>query len=315
MSSENKPEITVKLLEEKLAASVEKYWIKFSNIVGSENYDSIYFLEGSDDQQFYFTRSFRYNAFLKIFPVNCGGKKEVISAFEEVMPKYGEYYPGKKLPIPLFFVDRDLDPYLSDPQHQSKHLFETKHYSFENYLCTSSVFSLVCQTYFSRKVDSDYIITMQRFEKSLLNYTYTCALISAAAIYLRRNNGVLVSNDINIDRLLKTSYDHNTTKFDTTELKKIISKIRTRNTALQFSIKKIKPVIEELKNEHPLTISRGKWVLGFMIKYLNHVKAKFQAQRAGGPVSSLPIDSAIPILSEKAECIDVDAFIRQHFSL
>lgn len=107
------------------------------------------FFEG-EDYKYYDSRIEKYTKynFEKTINYDCGGRKEVMKAYELISGKE-EYANINK----MFFIDRDFIPI----EEKNKDLYQTPCYSVENFYTSSSSFSRILNREFGvNTIDSDF---------------------------------------------------------------------------------------------------------------------------------------------------------------
>ena len=270
------------------------------------------FFEG-EDIKYYRSRIEQYTfyPYNKIIHYYCGGKKEVMKAYQLIFDK--KEYDGVNK---MFFIDRDYLPL----EHPLEDVYQTPGYSIENFYTSSTCFSRILTKEFGlNTIDCDYQKCMDDFLKRQKEFHHETLFFNTWLSYQRK-----LEEKNHEQRVMLSGF-----------------KIAKWFSSLSIDLVKVKNTInlEFLKQHFPNSyeidqnlfdleyqffyhqdcqiLFRGKFELDFVSKILDSLKAK---NREGNYFSSHlpgihidPNGNTLSILSEFADTpLDLIEFLGKH---
>jgi hypothetical protein len=305
--------ITIEQLEKSLEDCPEVYWIQYSNMLGSGTFDFIFFIEGEEDPIYYPSRLNQINASHKAHFILCKGKDNVISARDEVKPRYTSYQLSRKIiPIPLFIVDRDIDPYHGLSLMICEHLFETQYYSFESYYINESVFQMIWQIHFGLPLDTTYYSYLSRFHTLLATSIPLLLNMSALSLHFKSIGVKFRFSDFKGSQLFKIDVTTGRVEANNGYALKKLKKTLRENKHFKLDRVAIFAHYRRIQSEDPLCTCRGKWLLALMVRLLDSIKSELIQQRIIPSHPQIDVPWFIKCAAPYAHSKDFDGFINQH---
>lgn len=206
-----------------------------------------------------------------IVPVLCDGKRGVLELLRYVREKYG---PDPHI---LFFVDRDFDDYLGG-NVDDNFTYVTDEYSVENSFVNAEAFRYIVEHVFCcDDTDAELDNYVQKFEASLDNFAEELLPVMAWIVGTRQNGGKLNLNNAQLSEVIDL-----TDVYSPKRKKKALKKFHDA-CSVNLSLKSpcaIRPILKSFANQEPHALIRGKYLLWFMMKFLN----AFKLERSGAQI-------------------------------
>lgn len=267
------------------------------------------FYEG-EDSKYYNVQIERYSGHNcgNTICYNCGGKKQVLKAYE-LITNSTSYVKVKK----AFFIDRDFDPIHIDESNCE--IFQTPCYSIENFYTSIDSFKKILNTEFQiNSVDDDFKKCLVDYEAAFTAFHDAIKLFTAWVYYQRQqekaNQQKLVRlNDYSILRLFRN------VDIDNVITKEPISiSVINREFPKSYPIiqKEFELVLEKIEEVNPQQFYRGKFELQFLRSVIKDLRRKnsenqyFSVQRACVriDVDSNPLSALSSYADTPGELID-----------
>lgn len=270
------------------------------------------FFEG-EDNKYYGSRITRYTGYdcENIISYSCGGRKEVLKAYELISSK-PEYVQTKM----MFFIDRDYAPL----EESLDNLFQTPCYSIENFYTSSSCFSrLIMREFGINSIDEDYTMCVEDYKKRQKEFHDITFCLNAWLSCQRRAEKQSGQKKVRLS-------DYRVSKlFSTISIDRVVAKqtIDVEFLTQQFPDAYVVPQSELMaecefyRGEDCQQLFRGKFELEFLRKIVDSLKLKnTQEEYFHTHRDCVRLDvnvNTLSILSEYAdtpECL-ID-FLRKH---
>lgn len=287
---------------------------EFRSTYGATHNQIHAFYEGHNDAAFYagFIRS-RMRGDSRFYWYNCRGKRGVLQARAEVR----QTHPSADRV--LFFIDKDLDDLLGSGPVSEVDVFETEHYSIENYV--------VCEQAFERWVGENLRVSTVAFEASVLREHFAKSLaafwarirpIMAWVLAHRRAASALNLANINLRELIWLDNDalpktHRPAGGRIAYLDRVTGV--TTTPAIMAAVKRAMGELTQLSEKCWV---RGKFEAWFMVKYCQLVRQTLAAAaaEAGGQVgqpTSMHEENVVELLAPRiAEPGPLSEFLDRH---
>lgn len=223
------------------------------------------FFEGEDSKYYHSRLENILDSYaLKIKVFTCGGKKNVIHAYELI--KSNANYRSIKT---FYFIDKDFNLDNEITNNHPNEIFVTEPYSIENYyLYKSSIRKIINIEYL---LDDDdelfntiftvYTKRLKEFHKATLMLNAICFVIRQ--IQITRDDISANFSSINLNEIVDISISRVTIKND--YYTHLSSKLNLRKIPLPLDM--LKDAKKEL-NKNPLLKFRGKYEVYFLFKFL-----------------------------------------------
>lgn len=275
--------------------SVAATFMEFNNAT-THNPDALFvFYEGVDNDYYYYR--IKQCTTRNIEPINCKNKKKVINVYQLIVskPEYNRYHKG-------FFVDKDFDlneePFFAD-------FYVTNAYSIENYYVSDACMeNFLIQKYYFHRGDVLLESLMSDFRQMRQKYFDAIELFNTWYCAIKRKYGNTI-RDINLGCTMPTNFI--IWDFDAKDVQKHYS---FESIETMFNVTPYPVTAEELLNAETYLRTnlqnnlRGKYCIGFMLRYLNDLKGFIKNTPAySSHHRSLTIsrDNIMSILSDYAD--------------
>ena len=217
----------------------------------------ICFVEGKYDSDYYYDK-FRNQLGEDFVIIPCQRKKNVLKA-------YDCFYENDHQRVKMgFFVDRDFDPQVGNPN-----IFETDRYAIENYYCSEQVLERVLRYAF--KVDDEDTINSAKvyFHEQFLQFHSVVEEFNAFYSLIKQKEK---TNNVCYNVCLDTRFPENLAdveinKFDKRYNLQILLEKYSLDKSL-ISQKELDNEVTRLNTVSPFYAFRGKYEIEFMYKIL-----------------------------------------------
>lgn len=227
------------------------------------------FFEG-EDNKYYGPRIERYAkyAYNKIVSYNCGGRKEVIKAYNLIKDK-AEYEEVNK----MFFVDRDYAPL----DQELTNVYQTPCYSVENFYTTIDSFSRIINREFGiNSIEDD-------FARCVADYCQRQKEFHSETLYLNAwlSGQRKAEDQFHLKKITLTDYKVSKL-FSEISIEKVVTKEPIIKTLLQQHFPSAYNVSDEdiakevvfFQSKNQQMLFRGKFEIDFLRKIINSIKEK-----------------------------------------
>lgn len=239
-------------------------WLLFLGDYRAGTTDIYLFVEGQSDLSYYLhvVRQF-WRERGEVSGYNCNGRDNVISVMPRVKETLDLEWRG------LFFIDRDIEQLCGCENPSDRCLFETDHYSIENYLvCEETVTVIWTELIRLPRSDARFGEIRAEFNEASASFNTAMKSVMAWIIYLRRQGNKVILNDVNMERLLMIdSKCRCALSNDWAE--HIAAASNTRGVA--HAEQEIASIMKELDELNAKAYIRGKFELWWFMKFLNNV--------------------------------------------
>ena len=248
------------------------------------------FFEAQDDITFYRQWLEQYLTENPLQHFACDGKGGVKYCRKLIEQKA---WPRSRF---MFFLDKDVDDFLSIVDNHGPNTFVTKHYSIEGYFASDDVL-LRCLSDLV-KIDEEHAkvpTIVQAFLDGLSQLSDCSVAVMAWVIAHRRAGASVRLSDVSFDHLYRFDVDAGTGSVTVTPRRGRQSRLAPAYPDAnqpQATISQILAISREIRSQ-PCFRSwlRGKWVAAYMIKFIRAVPAVMNHGRtAGEPRYRLLVD-------------------------
>jgi hypothetical protein len=252
--------------------SVSRVFMDFAQAT-VHNPDALFAFYEGYDTDYYYPRILKYTT-RPIETIKCGNKDKVIRVYKMIVskPEYNNYHKG-------FFIDKDFD-INTDPEFSD--FYVTSCYSIENFFMTNRCMEETLKHIFNfhsgdvmlEQIMDDYCIMRENFLESILLFnTWYCAI--------RRKYGNMIE-EIQLGNQLPKGF----LKFDFPN--KTVEKLYNMTEILSVFVTASQyPVTQdEMKDAEDyirldmLKNLRGKYVMFFLTRYIDHLIKLFRSDAA-----------------------------------
>lgn len=194
----------------------------------------------------------------------CGGKPGVLEVFNKINPQFKEDSRAQ------FFVDKDLDDILGRQALRAINLFETRTYSFENYLVCSKSLEIVWVDAFGLQLqNSIFPLVEQKFVAAYKSFVDTIRPLMAWAIECRKNKSKINLNAIDHRHFKKLCFiDDDLNLSLPPNCREIFLKL-TGTENVNIDAHSLQETETKLASLCPDTYLRGKYALYFFTSFCN----------------------------------------------
>ncbi|WP_419786623.1 DUF4435 domain-containing protein [Pseudodesulfovibrio sp.] len=225
------------------------------------------FYEGFEDSSFYgnfIERKVRGEVLIET--IVCKGKKYVIGIYE-LLKKRAELSS-----LQLFFVDKDLDPYVNNEYFLPGDIFETKYYSFENYVFTADMLKKVLVDYFAVE-HCDIPTLIEKYNSEFSRFVKGVRPIIGLAISSRKRGLKFIFNDMNINNFFSINDDLCLIRRRgrKKEILRALEKNEFEGEAPFVPVAVIHQMTSQLANEDHRNYIRGKYEKWFWVNFYTRI--------------------------------------------
>lgn len=268
------------------------------------------FFEGQTDESFYGSHIRKSLGNARHFQAHiCGNKDSVFSTFQELSGKI------KPPTIGLFFTDKDIDNIIpvNRPKHAS--IYTTELYSIENHLADLDVIDRTISEVFrlgsGHAVCAALLATYQtQFEKSSKFFTEVMAWI----LFHRRTGSRPNLNNILLNSLCNISPQLEFHSLNIGEAIPQLDQWTEANTPANYLHDFHQALVDEINSYPKYSAIRGKFVLWFVVAFLNAVKNEICNHAPRRKISTeISIKTALDVLAPRVQTpATLSSFLRQH---
>jgi hypothetical protein len=265
--------------------------------------DTIFlFFEGDEDPAFYIGHLLPYLGDRRYHEFVCNGRDEVLNVYELCARD------GRARGRVLYFIDKDHSDFIGSLAGMSNCTYQTKSYSFENYLVCEAVF----RRYWVERLrlpnyDARYEVHVNLFHALYQSFVARMKLLTAIILLGRGIDGgkpiKLNLNNVRLERLLRLDFSTGSVHWLAGAGKHFIDASDCCESRMRISVEDIKKVCRKyLQSADPKGYIRGKYELWFFLKFLEFISRRLsdrKAARAAGMQRARPGE-----LICSASCID-----------
>lgn len=241
--------ITKENIRNTVDSSIAVVYHKFQSYCKDENKTKLFcFFEGKD-APYYSPRINKY--YDEYINLKCNNKNNVIKIYNKVKHKKEHF-------LLAFFVDRDFDDSLSNPE-----IYETPTYSIENLYCTEeSLIKILKNEYFINEDDKEFKNIINLYLTDINNYLNKILLFNSwyYALQVKKKSLGLDSTNVSLDEKLPNKF-----------LKLEISNIECNYTidcikkhydkAIEVTEEEVETCMNKLKEDSLFEKLRGKYLI------------------------------------------------------
>lgn len=248
--------ITKENIRNVVDSSISVVFHRFNSHCIEANKNKVFcFFEGKD-ASYYSPRIKKY--FSEQISFACNNKKNVLKLYAKIKFKKSLYQLA-------FFVDKDFDDPIENPD-----IYETPTYSIENFYCTrETLINILNDEYYLNNADPTYNSIIQLYESQLTDYLNKILLFNSWYYSLKKKKQKLnlESTNVSLDEKIPNS-------FLSLEILNIRSSytmdcIRNKfDKALDVTDDEVQEAFNELSSKDLLQNLRGKYVITFLIKFI-----------------------------------------------
>ncbi|WP_171462111.1 DUF4435 domain-containing protein [Acinetobacter radioresistens] len=247
-----------------------KYFLEFTRVHASQEYDFIICIEGND-QPYYVTPCSVYLQSNKIYYLRCNGKKNVTDLIDILEKSDEETYKQSKC---FGLVDKDYG--IEFNNIYPHRIYETPCYSYENFYLSLSCFKKILEAHFNVKKFNDF---HKDYEVVLNNYTARLKdYINIIKEVDKRYRATRISAKVLNEKLPKyhsADINLNSIKIDLDKISfvdgKNIDSCFNKDISLYYSIESYNAAIIEYKHDDLwkyIKDIRGKFLISFLCSYI-----------------------------------------------
>lgn len=252
--------------------SVSRVFMDFAQATSCNPEALFAFYEGCDNDYYYHRLQQHTNR--QIENIKCGNKANVIRVYKMIAakPEYKNYHKG-------YFVDKDFD--LNDEAFLSD-FYVTGSYSIENFYASDSCMELfLTQTYDFRRGDTQFQTLMSEFRQMRQRYLEAIVLFNTWYCAIKRKYGNSITG-ISLNPGFSDNYI--TWDFSSKDVRSIYTLQTIENTFAAFSSYPV--TLDEMADAESyirtdlLKNLRGKYCIGFIVRYINELQGYIKNTRA-----------------------------------
>ncbi len=223
--------------------------------------DLFCFFEGKDDPKYYYER-IKSNSKVNHHSIICGNKKSLIYTYDEIN-KRSDYSKFKK----AFFMDLDFDS-----KNTNNDIYETPHYSIENFYVDESVLSDILKNEFGlQETSSEYKEIMELFAKEQAKYN-ECSLLfnSWYATLKKKCNNKGINPDVNLNEqipknLVLLKIGNISCNYTLKDIENAFPNV------IKIDEKDINEKINDFNKKDLKKVLRGKYQIEFLYRFLQYL--------------------------------------------
>ena len=228
------------------------------------------FYEG-EDIKYYGQRIERYSGYTfdRIIFYNCGGKKQVLKAYELIRKETSYKYVKK-----AFFVDRDFDPINTT---KATEIYQTPCYSIENFYTSVEAFKRLIYTEFGiNTIESDFDLCVSDYKRSIAVFHDSTRLLNAWICYQRekekeQSQKLVILSDYNISKLFCVLHIDHVEPIEEINIDVINREFPKSYAIEEDEFQKITSIFDRV---NPQQCFRGKFELQFFRHIIEDLKRK-----------------------------------------
>lgn len=272
------------------------------------------FTEGRDDI-YYVGRMELLQPKLRIVPINCRGKKHVMSALRRVRPMVRPEWRA------VFYVDRDLDSMVphSEPLITDTFLFVTTPYSIENYVIRPEAPKVIWHQLFGLEHSDRFVQFRESFNVSLGGYLRRLRRIMAWILVARRKNpgGKITLKDFKLDEVIAIQVGPDGATSRLRRWMWPLLRICGHGVTAPPTRAEVNAARKELAQMDPLVWARGKFVMLWLARFIQCWQRVVErpgqdATQRAKPRFQINAENAFDYLSTRMpEPDDLSAFLRK----
>jgi hypothetical protein len=234
------------------------------------------FFEGENDESFYMNFIDRHLCDdLSVFRYQCGGKSGVYYLRKMVDPKILGHQAS------LYFVDRDLTPFIGSKAQDFVNVYITDLYSIENEVVHTYILERMLREIYHLVLDQDTLTRLKKdFEAQLRYFHKRMRWVMAWMIIQMNNNKKVMKNDFRLQHVIPPDYPK--TKGTVAAINAELHRI-TKDPCPVTKLE-LRPVLRKLRSStNAKQYVRGKYEAWFMVRFL---KSTLAILASGGLVTN-----------------------------
>lgn len=280
--------------------------------------DQYFFFEGDDDPVFYVGQSLSFLNAREYHIFICRGRSDVLKVHELVARD------GRASERSHFFIDRDHNDILASPSDYPASVFQTRCYSFENYLvCDRVVRRFWVERLHLPSTDARLTKYVARFHAMHTSLMKRLRLLMALVLVGRGIEGreplKLNLNNVNLDKVLKLDAGMEQVRWMPNAVQHFLAASNMIESGLSaISAATVRHICKKYLSGDAKTYVRGKYELWFFVKFLMATSRELSDKKVANasglarakPKEPLTFTNSIMHLSPLAPCpADLSGFL------